>query len=136
MTCEAELMSVRCLLVDDSHDFLKTARKVLESGGITVVGHASSSAEALLQASETSPDVVLVDISLGSESGFDLARRLTTAPETRRSAVILISTHSEEDFTDLIAASAAIGFLPKWKLSAGAVEDLLGRGRTVRKERK
>jgi DNA-binding NarL/FixJ family response regulator len=129
-------MSVRCLLVDDSHDFLETARKVLESGGITVVGHASSSAEALLQASETSPDVVLVDISLGSESGFDLARRLTTAPETRRSAVILISTHSEEDFTDLIAASAAIGFLPKWKLSAGAVEDLLGRGRTVRKERK
>jgi CheY-like chemotaxis protein len=129
-------MSVRCLLVDDSHDFLKTARKVLESGGITVVGHASSSAEALLQASETSPDVVLVDISLGSESGFDLARRLTTAPETRRSAVILISTHSEEDFTDLIAASAAIGFLPKWKLSAGAVEDLLGRGRTVRKKRK
>jgi DNA-binding NarL/FixJ family response regulator len=129
-------MSVRCLLVDDSHDFLETARKVLESGGITVVGHASSSAEALLQASETSPDVVLVDISLGSESGFDLARRLTTAPETRRSAVILISTHSEEDFTDLIAASAAIGFLPKWKLSAGAVEDLLGRGRTVRKKRK
>jgi two-component system nitrate/nitrite response regulator NarL len=129
-------MSVRCLLVDDSHDFLQTARKVLESGGITVVGHASSSAEALLQASETSPDVVLVDISLGSESGFDLARRLTTAPETRRSAVILISTHSEEDFTDLIAASAAIGFLPKWKLSAGAVEDLLGRGRTVRKKRK
>jgi CheY-like chemotaxis protein len=133
MTCEASLMSVRCLLVDDSHEFLETAHKVLESGGITVVGHASSSAEALLQASETSPDVVLVDISLGSESGFDLARRLTTAPETRRSAVILISTHGEEEFTDLIAASAAIGFLPKWKLSAGAIEDLLGRGGTATK---
>jgi hypothetical protein len=51
---------------------------------------------------------------------------LTTAPETRRSAVIVISTHAEEDFRNLIAASLAIGFLPKWKLSARAIEDLLG----------
>ena len=121
-------MTVRCLVVDDSEDFLEAARKILESGGITVVGHASSSAEALVQASETSPDVVLVDIVLGSESGFDLARRLTAAPETRRSAVILVSTHSEEEFADLIAASPAVGFLPKWKLSARAIEDLLGDG--------
>jgi CheY-like chemotaxis protein len=133
MACEGWVMKVRCLVVDDSHDFLEVARKVLESGGITVVGVSSSSAEALLRASETNPDVVLVDIALGSESGFDLARRLTTAPETRRSAVILISTLGEEDFTDLIAASPAIGFLPKSKLSARAVEDLLGRGPAVKK---
>ena len=85
-----------------------------------------SSAEALLRVNETNPDVVLVDIVLGSESGFDLARRLTTGPETRRSAVILISTLGEEEFRDLIAASPALGFLPKWKLSARAIEDLLG----------
>ena len=91
-----------------------------------MVGATSSSAEALLQVNETNPDVVLVDIVLGPESGFDLARRLTTGPETMRSAVILISTHGEEDFRDLIAASPAIGFLPKWKLSAKAIEDLLG----------
>jgi DNA-binding NarL/FixJ family response regulator len=117
-------MSVRCLVVDDNHDFLQAARKVLESGGITVVGAASSSAEALLQAKETSPDIVLVDIVLGSESGFDLARKLaaTTGPPR---AVILISTHDQEDFSDLIAASPAIGFLPKWKLSARAIENLL-----------
>jgi len=60
--------------VDDSYDFLRAARTVLESGGMTVVGATTSSAEALLQVRETSPDVVLVDIVLGSESGFDLAR--------------------------------------------------------------
>jgi CheY-like chemotaxis protein len=119
-------MKVRCLVVDDSHEFLQAARRVLESGGVTVVGATSSSAEALLRANETNPDVVLVDIALGSESGFDLARRLTTGPEARRSAVILISTHGEEEFMDLIAASPAIGFLPKWKLSARAIENLLG----------
>ena len=31
-------MNVRCLVVDDSQDFLRAARRVLESGGITVVG--------------------------------------------------------------------------------------------------
>ena len=94
---------------------------------MTVVGATTSSAEALVRVNETNPDVVLVDIMLGSESGFDLARRLTTAPQTRQAAVILISTHGEDDFRDLIAASPAIGFLPKWRLSARAIEDLLGQ---------
>lgn len=97
------------------------------SGGITVVGTATSGAEALVRASESDPDVVLVDIMLGSESGFDIARKLTTAAHPCRAAVILISTHGEDDFTDLIAASPAIGFLPKSSLSAKAIEDLLGQ---------
>ena len=127
-------MNVRCLVVDDNRDFLQAARKVLESGGITVVGAASSSEDALLQAKETSPDIVLVDIVLGSESGFDLVRRLTAATGPPGAAVILISTHGEEDFADLIAASPAIGFLPKWKLSARSIEGLLrerGDGRQL-----
>ena len=77
---------------------------------------------------------MLVDIVLGSESGFDLARRLTAATGPPGAAVILISTHSEEDFADLIAASPAIGFLPKWKLSARSIEGLLrerGDGRQL-----
>src|SRR5438270_1247559 len=123
--CHGSAMNVRCLVVDDNRDFLQAARKVLESGGITVVGAASSSEDALLQAKETSPDIVLVDIVLGSESGFDLARRLTAATGPPGAAVILISTHSEEDSADLIAASPAIGFLPKWKLSARSIENLL-----------
>jgi CheY-like chemotaxis protein len=120
-------MSVRCLVVDDSQAFLQAARRILERGGMTVVGATTSSAEALARANETNPDVVLVDIMLGSESGFDLALKLTTAPQTRQAAVILISTHGEDDFRDLIAASPAIGFLPKWRLSARAIEDLLGQ---------
>jgi CheY-like chemotaxis protein len=120
-------MSVRCLVVDDSQAFLQAARRILERGGMTVVGATTSSAEALVRVNETNPDVVLVDIMLGSESGFDLALKLTTAPQTRQAAVILISTHGEDDFRDLIAASPAIGFLPKWRLSARAIEDLLGQ---------
>jgi len=40
--------------------------------------------------------------------------------------VILISTHAEQDYAELIAGSPAIGFLPKSVLSADAIRDLLG----------
>ena len=43
---------------------------------MTVVGVASSIAEALRQARALRPDVILVDIGLGDESGFDLAQLL------------------------------------------------------------
>jgi hypothetical protein len=39
--------------------------------------------------------------------------------------VILISTHAEQDYAELIAASPAIGFLPKTALSADAIQGLL-----------
>ena len=69
-------MPIRCLIVDDNKSFLEAARVLLEREGLTVAGVASTGAEALRQAETLRPDVVLVDISLGDESGFDLARRL------------------------------------------------------------
>ena len=78
------------------------------------------------RAAELRPDVILVDINLGGQSGFDVVRRLTHEADLAPSAVILISTHAEEDYADLIAASRAVVFLPKTRLSACAVGDLLG----------
>lgn len=120
-------MTLRCLLVDDSSGFLDAARVLLERQGIEVVGAASTGDEALQLVGELQPDVGLVDIDLGPESGFDLARRL--ANETSLHRVILISTHSEADFADLIAESPAIGFLSKSQLSAAAINELLGGDR-------
>ena len=40
----------------------------------------------------------------------------------------MISTHAEQDYRDLIAASPAVGFLPKTSLSAQAIQELLDRG--------
>jgi DNA-binding NarL/FixJ family response regulator len=113
------------LIVDDNMLFLQTARVLLEQEGLRVVGVAVSSAEALWQADELRPEVVLVDISLGEESGFDLARRLVERRQDGGAAVILISTHVESDFSDLIAESPAMGFLPKPKLSARAIQRIV-----------
>ena len=69
-------MPLRCLLVDDNDAFLETARTLLERQGVQVAGVASNIAGALRQARALRPDVVLVDIGLGEESGFELARLL------------------------------------------------------------
>lgn len=112
-----------CLLVDDSIRFLEAARTLLERDGMTVVGTASTGAEALARAAELTPDTVLVDLDLDGESGFDVAARLAD----RLSCVtILISTHSLEDFQELVAASSARGFLRKSDLSARAIREVLG----------
>jgi PleD family two-component response regulator len=58
-------MPLRCLLVDDNGTFLEAARRLLEREGVTVVGVASSIAEALREARALLPDVILVDIGLG-----------------------------------------------------------------------
>ena len=117
---------LRCLIVDDSPRFLDAARGLLERQGITIVGVASTSAEALQQVEELRPDVTLVDIDLGGESGFGLVRRLHRDPGVASSPLILISTHAEQDYADLIAASPAVGFLSKSALSASAIRALLG----------
>ena len=115
---------VRCLLVDDNSAFVETARLLLAREGVVVAGTASSIAEALRQASALRPDVVLVDIALGDENGFDLARSLAGDGV----AVIMISTRAGADYADLVADSPAAGFLPKDKLSATAIRRILGRG--------
>jgi DNA-binding NarL/FixJ family response regulator len=119
----AGIVSMRCLLVDDNGTFLETARGLLDRQGVTVAGIASSIAEALQQASALRPDVAVVDIGLGSESGFDLARHLATVGI----AVIMISTNAEADYADLIAESPAAGFLPKAELSATEILRILGQ---------
>ena len=118
-----QLGRLRCLIVDDSPRFSDTARRLLEQQGITVVGTASNTADAVRSAAELHPDVILVDVELGAESGFDLAERLHD--EAHPAAVVLISTHAEQDLADLISESPAVGFVSKSDLSSDAIRDVL-----------
>jgi DNA-binding NarL/FixJ family response regulator len=116
-------VTVRCLLVDDNHQFLAAARTLLEREGLVVVGTATRIADAVDRADELWPDVALVDINLGGESGFELAKQLSRT--ARPVPVIMISTHGGDDYADIIAASPAVGYLSKVALSARAVNELL-----------
>jgi DNA-binding NarL/FixJ family response regulator len=118
-------MALRVLIIDDNHSFLEAARSLLEREGLAVVGVASTTAEAMRQDDELRPEVALVDITLGAESGFVLARGLSENDRDDRLTVILVSTHAEADFAELIAGSPAKGFLPKSELSAEAIRRIV-----------
>jgi DNA-binding NarL/FixJ family response regulator len=119
-------MALRVLLVDDNQDFIDAAARLLEAEGLTIAGTANTSDAAVALAARLRPDVVLVDIKLGSESGIDLARQLSGGSNLEELRVVLISTHAEEDFRDLIEASPAVGFVAKSALSADAIRAALG----------
>jgi DNA-binding NarL/FixJ family response regulator len=120
-------MTLRCVIVDDNADVLRAASDLLDRQGITVVGRARTGDEALRVVGEVEADVVLLDIDLGPDSGFDVARRLAESGNAPASRTILISIHDEAEFEDLIAASPAIGFLSKSQLSAAAIRRLVER---------
>ena len=117
-------MALRSLIVDDNARFLSAARTLLEREGDrrrrrgVVMRRGRFSWR-----TRSSPDVALVDIDLGEESGFDVApQRLAGAKLSR---VVLISAYPEADFSELIAASPAVGFLPKADVSAMRIREVL-----------
>ncbi len=113
----------RTLIVDDNEQFLASAERLLGVGGVRIVGTARSRIEAVRLAEELRPDLVLVDIDLGAESGLDLARDL--AALVPAPIVVLISTHTEAEVGEMVAASPAAGFIPKSRLDAAAVRAFL-----------
>ena len=117
---------MRCVIVDDNSLFLEGAVDLLTREGLDVVGVASDSAAAIRLVGELRPDVTLVDIDLGDEDGFELARRLNDV-SAGSSRVILVSTHAEKDLAHLIERSPALGFIAKARLSAQAIRDTLER---------
>ena len=111
-------MSPTVLIVDDHASFRGFARRLLEAGGLTVVGEAGTAAQAIASARELSPDVVLLDVKLPDGDGFAVAEEITTA-------VVLTSSHELDDLRTRLERSSARGFIPKDDLTADAVVALL-----------
>lgn len=100
---------------------------MLERDGVTVVGTARTGDEALPSAQATRPDVILIDVRLGNENGFDVARGLddhVTMAEDWKPVIILISSYSEEELAGSIAANPTFTFLEKTALSGDRIKEL------------
>jgi len=119
-------MASRLLIVDDSPQFLEAAATLLERQGCDIVAVASNSADATRLARELAPDVVLLDVDLGLEDGFEVADRLVADHGQR---VVLISAYGESEIAELIASSSALGFISKSELSARRLAEVVDGSR-------
>lgn len=86
-------MSDVILVVDDEPDLRLLVRMTLEGNGYDVE-EASTAAEAIIQALEVKPRLILLDIRLPDAEGFEVLKTLKATPELRDTPVVMMSAHS------------------------------------------
>jgi DNA-binding NarL/FixJ family response regulator len=98
---------VRVLIVDDHVLFRVGIANILQrESDIDIVGEADDSRSAVDAALETSPDVVLMDVSLPPPGGIETTGRIKRElPAT--AVIVLASAEDEDDLFDAIKAGAA-----------------------------
>lgn len=102
----------RVLVVDDDADFLDTMAEALAGEGLDVVT-ARTPGEALMQAVRTPPDVILLDILLGTTDGIDVLEALRAEPETRAVPVLACTALGDRDAAKLLPTLGFDGLLAK-----------------------
>ena len=103
---------IQVVLVDDHPIVRQGLRDLIAAvGDITVCGEAGSQSEALQVIGEVLPDVAVVDLTLGTDSGLDLVRDITTRwPQVK---VLVLSMHDEAFYAERILRAGALGFVNK-----------------------
>lgn len=104
----------RVLIVDDDPLFRELARYHLTAGGFEVVGEAADAEEALALARERTPDVVLLDLRLGADSGLRVLERLRDTLVVR---IVLVSGEDADHVARLALTAGADAFVPKHVLT-------------------
>lgn len=112
---------LRVLIVDDHPAVLEGLRYLLEPEGITICAEARNSAEATTTADLCSPDVVLVDLSLGDEDGVALIALLGK----RSLPSIAYSIHQDDGHIKRAFAAGALGYVTKSEAHRVLVEAIL-----------
>jgi DNA-binding NarL/FixJ family response regulator len=106
------MSSVRILLVDDHEVVRLGLRSLIERHpGFSVVAEAASEAEAVQQALDSQPDVVLMDIRLSGGNGVAACRKITDQlPETK---VIMLTSYAEDEMLFDAIRAGAVGYVLK-----------------------
>ena len=85
----------KILAVDDSQTILLLERTILGSAFDVVT--AASGEDGVGRAMAEPPDLVLMDLEMPGISGFEATRRLRAQPSTRKTPIILVTSHSEAE---------------------------------------
>ena len=117
-------MTMRILVVDDHILFRDGIVSLLKAAGKSVVGEASNGVEAVEQAIQLRPDLVLMDIDMPEMSGLDALLRIRKKlPETK---VVMLTVSSENASLTKAVKAGASGYLLKNLNSDDFLEKLDG----------
>ena len=104
--------ALRTLLVDDHEDLRKLLRSILqENTECVVVGEATDGLQAIEQAKELQPDLILLDLSLPKLNGMEAARRIRKL--SPHSKILFLSQDSSPEIAQDALRLGAAGYLLK-----------------------
>ncbi|MDQ3790354.1 MAG: response regulator transcription factor, partial [Actinomycetota bacterium] len=112
------------LLVDDHAGFRRAARRLLEAGGLRVVGEAANGREALALVERLRPEVVVLDVLLPDMDGFVVATQLAALPAPP--TVVLISSRTRSELGVRLDTAPVAGFVTKEEFDSRRVAALAG----------
>ncbi len=103
------------VLVADDEALIRGALAVLlrHEPGFEVLGQAGDGLDAVRQARERRPDVVLMDIRMPGIDGIEATRRLAADPATGSVRVLILTTFDHDANVFAALRAGASGFLPK-----------------------
>jgi CheY-like chemotaxis protein len=84
---------MKILYVEDNDDNIYMLKNRLTRAGHTVV-IATDGAQGVAMAASEQPDLILMDLSLPVVDGWEAARRIKAAPETKRIPIIALTAHA------------------------------------------
>jgi DNA-binding NarL/FixJ family response regulator len=119
------MKNLRILIADD-HDLMRRGVKTLlqSHAGWEICGEAHTGREAVAQAEELKPDIVILDISMPDLNGVEAARRIRKAsPGTE---VLILSVHYSDQLIREILEAGVRGYIVKSD-SATSLSSLLAR---------
>jgi DNA-binding NarL/FixJ family response regulator len=101
---------LRVLLVDD-HPTVRLGLKQLLTSTAEVVGEAENAGDAVRLTGDLRPDLVLLDLRLGDDSGIEVCREIKTLPEAPR--VLVFTAHASAEDVAGATLAGADGYLHK-----------------------
>ena len=110
------MATVRVLLVDDYEPWRQFVCSVLQKRPeLEIVGEVADGLEAVQQAGELHPDVILLDIGLPTLNGIEAARRLRRiSPDSK---ILFVSQESSADVVQEALSTGARGYVVKTNAS-------------------
>ena len=105
-------MELRILLADDHEVVRRGLRAVLEAHpGWKVCGEAATGREAVEQARQLKPDVVVLDISMPELNGLEAARQILRS--VPRAEVLMLTMHDAEELARQVVEAGVRGYVLK-----------------------
>jgi len=115
----------KILLVEDSEDNRLMLKRLLEMSGYEVM-EAVNGEQAVVQAQNISPDLILMDLSLPRVDGLAATRRIRRLPALKKVPIVVVSAHDTADFHAEALASGCNDYVTK-PIDFGQLELLLKR---------